>query len=67
MKIPYFSDIGFDYEVVSESFETSVPWDRVEDLCRNVKERVQSECEAQGVSILKQIVYISSIFSFVVT
>lgn len=47
--IAYLRDIGFDYEVVSESFETSVPWDRVEDLCRNVKDRVQAECDTQGV------------------
>lgn len=24
----YFQDLGLDYGVVSESFETSVPWDR---------------------------------------
>ena len=44
-------DAGFDYEVVSESFETSVPWDRVNDLCRNVKDRIRHECENQEVSV----------------
>lgn len=34
-----------DYGAVAESFETSVPWDRCEDLCRNVKERVQLEAK----------------------
>nr|CAB3220651.1 alkyldihydroxyacetonephosphate synthase, peroxisomal-like [Phallusia mammillata] len=47
--IAYLRDIGFDYEVVSESFETSVPWDRVTDLCRNVKDRIHHECINQGV------------------
>jgi hypothetical protein len=27
--IAYLRDIGLDYQVVAESFETSVPWDRV--------------------------------------
>uniref|UniRef100_F6RKU1 Alkylglycerone-phosphate synthase n=1 Tax=Ciona intestinalis TaxID=7719 RepID=F6RKU1_CIOIN len=47
--IAYLRDCGLDYEVVSESFETSVPWDRVADLCRNVKDRIQHECKNQGV------------------
>ena len=46
---PQFQDIGFDFCVVSESFETSVPWDRVLDLCRNVKDRIHRECMERGV------------------
>ncbi|XP_064858167.1 alkyldihydroxyacetonephosphate synthase, peroxisomal-like isoform X2 [Oncorhynchus nerka] len=38
-----------DYCVVAESFETSVPWDRVLDLCQNVKERIIRECKERGV------------------
>ncbi|NWW37745.1 ADAS protein, partial [Panurus biarmicus] len=38
-----------DYYVIGESFETSVPWDRVLDLCRNVKERIVRECKEKGV------------------
>ncbi|CAG2106942.1 unnamed protein product [Medioppia subpectinata] len=41
--IAYIRDLGLDYGVVSESFETSVPWDRCLDLCRNVKERLNNE------------------------
>jgi alkyldihydroxyacetonephosphate synthase len=37
------------YGVVSESFETSAPWDRVVDLCRNVKFRVKKECDRHGI------------------
>ncbi|XP_065838679.1 alkyldihydroxyacetonephosphate synthase, peroxisomal-like [Oscarella lobularis] len=46
--IAYLRDFGLDYSVVAESFETSVPWDRVVDLCRNVKERVRRESEARA-------------------
>ncbi|KAG7282211.1 hypothetical protein CRUP_038379, partial [Coryphaenoides rupestris] len=35
--------------VIGESFETSVPWDRVLDICRNVKERITRECKDKGV------------------
>ncbi|XP_064832997.1 alkyldihydroxyacetonephosphate synthase, peroxisomal-like isoform X5 [Oncorhynchus masou masou] len=47
--IAYLRDLGMDYCVVAESFETSVPWDRVLDLCRNVKERIIRECKERGV------------------
>lgn len=48
--IAYIRDIGLEYEVVSESFETSVSWDRALSLCRNVKHRVARECKAIGVT-----------------
>ncbi|PKK29631.1 alkylglycerone phosphate synthase [Columba livia] len=47
--IAYLRDLGLDYYVIGESFETSVPWDRVLDLCRNVKERILRECKEKGV------------------
>jgi len=47
--IAYIRDFGFDYHVVAESFETSVPWDRVLDLCRNTKDRIVRECKERGV------------------
>ncbi|GIY87581.1 alkyldihydroxyacetonephosphate synthase, peroxisomal [Caerostris extrusa] len=47
--IAYIRDLGLDYGVVSESFETSVPWDRVTDLCRNVKDRIQREVRNHGI------------------
>ncbi|XP_014674540.1 PREDICTED: alkyldihydroxyacetonephosphate synthase, peroxisomal-like [Priapulus caudatus] len=47
--IAYIRDLGFHYGVISESFETSVPWDRVVDLCRNVKDRLHRECKARGI------------------
>ncbi|XP_046902740.1 alkyldihydroxyacetonephosphate synthase, peroxisomal isoform X2 [Hypomesus transpacificus] len=47
--IAYLRDLGMDYYVIGESFETSVPWDRVLDICRNVKERITRECKDRGV------------------
>ncbi|XP_055712637.1 alkyldihydroxyacetonephosphate synthase [Phlebotomus papatasi] len=48
--IAYIRDLGLDYNVVAESFETSVPWDRCEALCENVKERVRQECAVLNIS-----------------
>ncbi|KAL1785420.1 alkyldihydroxyacetonephosphate synthase, peroxisomal [Sigmodon hispidus] len=47
--IAYMRDLGLEYYIVGESFETSAPWDRVIDLCRNVKERIRRECKEKGV------------------
>lgn len=35
-----FQDLALEYYIVAESFETSVPWDQCEQLCRNTKLRV---------------------------
>ncbi|XP_062519559.1 alkyldihydroxyacetonephosphate synthase, peroxisomal-like [Corticium candelabrum] len=45
MSIAYLRDIGLEYSVLAESFETSVPWDRVVATCRNVKDRIQHESQ----------------------
>ena len=42
--IAYLRDLGFDYHFIAESFETSVPWDRVSGLCRNVKALLAKKC-----------------------
>ncbi|XP_076437357.1 alkyldihydroxyacetonephosphate synthase, peroxisomal-like [Babylonia areolata] len=47
--IAYIRDLGFEYYIVAESFETSVPWDRCLDLCQNVKERLHRECKDRGI------------------
>uniref|UniRef100_A0A7N8YBX8 Alkylglycerone-phosphate synthase n=1 Tax=Mastacembelus armatus TaxID=205130 RepID=A0A7N8YBX8_9TELE len=47
--IAYLRDLGMDYSVIGESFETSVPWDRVLDISRNVKARIIQECKEKGV------------------
>ncbi|CAK9804017.1 Alkyldihydroxyacetonephosphate synthase [Anthophora plagiata] len=47
--IAYIRDLGLDYYVLSESFETSVSWNRALSLCRNVKSRVARECYSRGI------------------
>ncbi|PVD35874.1 hypothetical protein C0Q70_02843 [Pomacea canaliculata] len=47
--IAYLRDLGFEYYIVAESFETSVPWDRCLDLCQNVKERLRRECKERRI------------------
>jgi len=48
--IAYIRDIGLDYGIVAESFETSTPWDRVAAVVANTKHRVESECIARKFS-----------------
>lgn len=38
-----------EYSILAESFETSVPWDRCLNLCRNVKHRVAQECQKRNI------------------
>lgn len=47
--IAYIRDLGLNYNVLAESFETSVSWNRASLLCRNVKARVKKECLARGI------------------
>jgi alkyldihydroxyacetonephosphate synthase len=47
--IAYLRDMGFDYYIIAESFETSVAWDRVIELVRNVKACINRKCKAAGV------------------
>jgi len=42
--IAYIRDLGFDYGVIGESFETSAPWDRVSNVIKNTKYRLELEC-----------------------
>lgn len=43
-------DLGLDYGIVAESFETSVTWDRCEMLCANVKSCVTAECAKRNIA-----------------
>jgi alkyldihydroxyacetonephosphate synthase len=48
--IAYLRDLGFDYYILAESFETSAPWDRVADLINNVRKSIERSCKNGGVS-----------------
>jgi alkyldihydroxyacetonephosphate synthase len=47
--IAYLRDFGMEYSVIGESFETSVPWDRVLILCRRVKRLLRDEKEKHDI------------------
>ncbi|PIO64978.1 FAD linked oxidase protein, partial [Teladorsagia circumcincta] len=42
-------DLGMEYGVLGESFETSAPWDKVLNLCRNVKELIKRKSKEIGI------------------
>lgn len=46
--IPY-QDLALDFAVIGESFETSVPWSRVLDVCRNVRTLLLRESRRHGI------------------
>lgn len=47
--IGYLRDFLSEYGLVGESFETSVPWDRIETMCTAVERALAAECAARGV------------------
>uniref|UniRef100_A0AC35TGX1 Alkylglycerone-phosphate synthase n=1 Tax=Rhabditophanes sp. KR3021 TaxID=114890 RepID=A0AC35TGX1_9BILA len=48
--IAYLRDLGMDYNVIGESFETSCPWDRVELLCKNVNTMIKTKAKECGIT-----------------
>ena len=48
--IAYLRDFFSRFGIVAESFETSVPWDRITEVCSAVEQALSSECAARGVS-----------------
>lgn len=47
--IAYIRDLGLIFNILGESFETSVSWNRTVSLCRNVKSRIVRDCHARGI------------------
>ncbi|XP_012231162.1 alkylglycerone-phosphate synthase isoform X2 [Linepithema humile] len=47
--IAYIRDLALEFNILAESFETSVSWNRTLSLCRNVKSRVARDCQAHNV------------------
>jgi alkyldihydroxyacetonephosphate synthase len=47
--IGYLRDFMSEYGLIGESFETSVPWDRIEGMCAAVEQALNDECAARGV------------------
>lgn len=47
--IAYLRDLALELGIIGESFETSVPWSRLLDLCRNVKQLLVRKAREHGV------------------
>lgn len=48
--IGYIRDFMSEYGVLAESFETSVPWGRIEPMCAAVEGALVAECAKRGVA-----------------
>jgi alkyldihydroxyacetonephosphate synthase len=48
--IAYLRDFFSNYGLAAESFETSVPWSRIDEVCGAVERAIATECEARGVA-----------------
>lgn len=48
--IAYLRDFFSQFGIVGESFETSVPWDRIDQVCSSVERALSAECAARGVA-----------------
>ena len=48
--IAYLRDFFSQFGIVAESFETSVPWDRIDTVCAAVEQALLAECAARGVA-----------------
>jgi alkyldihydroxyacetonephosphate synthase len=43
--IAYIRDFMIDYHVIGETFETSIEWDKIEDMAESVKQTLHLECK----------------------
>ena len=48
--IAYLRDFALKYQFIAESFETSVPWDKVATVISQTKARVLQDCKLAGVA-----------------
>ena len=48
--IAYLRDFFSQFGILAESFETSVPWDRIEEVCAAAEGALAAECVARGVT-----------------
>ena len=48
--IAYLRDFGLNHQFIAESFETSVPWDKVEIVINETKAQVIRDCREAGVA-----------------
>lgn len=46
--IAYIRDFGMEYNLIAESFECSIPWDRLEDLLIRLPISITNSCAVKG-------------------
>ncbi|KAF8820684.1 putative Alkyldihydroxyacetonephosphate synthase [Cardiosporidium cionae] len=49
--IAYIRDFVMNYHWIFESFETSVPWDRIKICCERVKRQISDDCKSYEISV----------------
>ncbi|CAG9326076.1 AGPS_1 [Blepharisma stoltei] len=47
--IAYLRDFGMEYDLVAESFETAISWDKLDSLLKNLPKCIEASCAARGV------------------
>lgn len=47
--IAYIRDLSITHNIIGDSFETSVPWDKAMLICDNVKSCIAIQCEARNI------------------
>ena len=47
--IAYIRDFFNQFHILGETFETSVPWDRIHDVCQAVVRQLNEQCQAHQV------------------
>jgi len=47
--IAYIRDFGMDYDLVAESFEFSIPWDKLEGILASLPKSIEASCAAKGI------------------
>ncbi|CAG9334801.1 AGPS_2 [Blepharisma stoltei] len=47
--IAYLRDFGMEYDLVAESFETAISWDKLDNLLKSLPKCIEAACAARGV------------------
>ena len=47
--IAYIRDFFNQFQILGETFETSVPWDRIEQVCDSVQSGLTAQCQTHGI------------------
>ena len=66
--IAYIRDLAMEHNYVAESFETTVPWEKILDVCKEATSQIQLSCKNEGISALPFVTFkVSQIYDSGVT